>query len=130
MLQGYAKYLISFFCCCQLQCLVYRRQKSCIRLLTSVFFSHNAKGQGVLSDKLRSFSMQDLTLINTEDELDLHTAEVRTRREHMDEMSSGSNTLPRARSSSARHSKPTNIPSARKWCTHLQILASINCARE
>uniref|UniRef100_A0A3B5KZ48 Receptor expression-enhancing protein n=1 Tax=Xiphophorus couchianus TaxID=32473 RepID=A0A3B5KZ48_9TELE len=44
------------------------------------------KGQGVLSDKLRSFSMQDLTLINTEDELDLHTAEVRTRREHMDEI--------------------------------------------
>ncbi|XP_007548422.1 receptor expression-enhancing protein 2 isoform X2 [Poecilia formosa] len=63
------------------------------------------KGQGVLSDKLRSFSMQDLTLINTEDELDLHTAEVRTRREHMDEMSSGSSTLPRARSSSARHTR-------------------------
>uniref|UniRef100_A0A8C5GM32 Receptor expression-enhancing protein n=1 Tax=Gouania willdenowi TaxID=441366 RepID=A0A8C5GM32_GOUWI len=33
-----------------------------------------AKGQGVLSDKLRSFSMQDLTLINAEDELDLHPA--------------------------------------------------------
>uniref|UniRef100_A0A8C6LZD0 Receptor expression-enhancing protein n=1 Tax=Nothobranchius furzeri TaxID=105023 RepID=A0A8C6LZD0_NOTFU len=29
------------------------------------------KGQGVLSDKLRSFSMQDLTLINTEEELGL-----------------------------------------------------------
>ncbi|XP_051514827.1 receptor expression-enhancing protein 2 [Myxocyprinus asiaticus] len=38
------------------------------------------KGQGVLSDKLRSFSMQDLTLIQNEDELqldgtdDTHTA--------------------------------------------------------
>uniref|UniRef100_G3Q264 Receptor expression-enhancing protein n=1 Tax=Gasterosteus aculeatus aculeatus TaxID=481459 RepID=G3Q264_GASAC len=34
------------------------------------------KGQGVLSDKLRSFSMQDLTLINAEDELSLHTSDV------------------------------------------------------
>uniref|UniRef100_A0A4W6C9J3 Receptor expression-enhancing protein n=1 Tax=Lates calcarifer TaxID=8187 RepID=A0A4W6C9J3_LATCA len=33
------------------------------------------KGQGVLSDKLRSFSMQDLTLINAEDELALHTSD-------------------------------------------------------
>ncbi|MED6254079.1 Receptor expression-enhancing protein 2 [Ataeniobius toweri] len=62
------------------------------------------KGQGVLSDKLRSFSMQDLTLINTEDELDLRTSEVRSRRDHMDEMSSGASTLPRARSSSVRQS--------------------------
>ncbi|KAM4732459.1 receptor expression-enhancing protein 2 [Anableps anableps] len=62
------------------------------------------KGQGVLSDKLRSFSMQDLTLINTEDELDLHTSEVRMRRDHM-EMSSGASTLPRARSSSARQTR-------------------------
>ncbi|XP_075959991.1 receptor expression-enhancing protein 2 isoform X2 [Anarhichas minor] len=35
-----------------------------------------SKGQGVLSDKLRSFSMQDLTLINAEDELGLHAADV------------------------------------------------------
>ncbi|MEQ2162762.1 Receptor expression-enhancing protein 2, partial [Goodea atripinnis] len=69
------------------------------------------KGQGVLSDKLRSFSMQDLTLINTEDELDLRTSEVRSRRDHMDEMSSGASTLPRARSSSVRQSKTTTIPS-------------------
>ncbi|MEQ2239614.1 Receptor expression-enhancing protein 2 [Ilyodon furcidens] len=63
------------------------------------------KGQGVLSDKLRSFSMQDLTLINTEDELDLRTSEVRSRRDHMDEMSSGASTLPRARSSSVRQTR-------------------------
>ncbi|XP_036280014.1 receptor expression-enhancing protein 2 isoform X1 [Pipistrellus kuhlii] len=31
-----------------------------------------AKGQGVLSEKLRSFSMQDLTLIRDEDSLPLH----------------------------------------------------------
>ncbi|XP_033489547.1 receptor expression-enhancing protein 2 [Epinephelus lanceolatus] len=60
------------------------------------------KGQGVLSDKLRSFSMQDLTLINAEDELALHTSESRMRREPMDEMSSGASTLPRAKSTAAR----------------------------
>ncbi|XP_049441358.1 receptor expression-enhancing protein 2 [Epinephelus fuscoguttatus] len=60
------------------------------------------KGQGVLSDKLRSFSMQDLTLINAEDELALHTSESRMRRDPMDEMSSGASTLPRAKSTAAR----------------------------
>ncbi|XP_039976244.1 receptor expression-enhancing protein 2 isoform X2 [Xiphias gladius] len=60
------------------------------------------KGQGVLSDKLRSFSMQDLTLINTEDELALHTSDARMRRDPMDEMSSGASTLPRAKSTAAR----------------------------
>uniref|UniRef100_A0A3B5KK70 Receptor expression-enhancing protein n=1 Tax=Takifugu rubripes TaxID=31033 RepID=A0A3B5KK70_TAKRU len=40
-----------------------------------------SKGQGVLSDKLRSFSMQDLTLINADDD-------------------SGASTLPRARTRS------------------------------
>uniref|UniRef100_H3CYU3 Receptor expression-enhancing protein n=1 Tax=Tetraodon nigroviridis TaxID=99883 RepID=H3CYU3_TETNG len=40
-----------------------------------------SKGQGVLSDKLRSFSMQDLTLINAEDELGLHPSDPRVRRD-------------------------------------------------
>uniref|UniRef100_A0A3B5ALE6 Receptor expression-enhancing protein n=1 Tax=Stegastes partitus TaxID=144197 RepID=A0A3B5ALE6_9TELE len=51
-----------------------------------------AATKGVLSDKLRSFSMQDLTLINAEDELALHTSDARMRRDPMDEMSSGSST--------------------------------------
>ncbi|XP_037531812.1 receptor expression-enhancing protein 2 [Nematolebias whitei] len=63
------------------------------------------KGQGVLSDKLRSFSMQDLTLINTEDELDLHTSEVRVRRDPTDEMSCGASTLPRAKSVTTRQTR-------------------------
>ncbi|XP_039976243.1 receptor expression-enhancing protein 2 isoform X1 [Xiphias gladius] len=63
------------------------------------------KGQGVLSDKLRSFSMQDLTLINTEDELALHTSDARMRRDPMDEMSSGASTLPRAKSTAARQTR-------------------------
>lgn len=68
-------------------------------------FAVCAQGQGVLSDKLRSFSMQDLTLINADDELALHTSDPRMRREPMDDMSSGASTLPRARSSAARQSK-------------------------
>ncbi|XP_023010270.2 receptor expression-enhancing protein 2 [Maylandia zebra] len=63
------------------------------------------KGQGVLSDKLRSFSMQDLTLINADDELALHTPDARMRRDPMDEMSSGASTLPRAKSTSARQTR-------------------------
>lgn len=63
------------------------------------------KGQGVLSDKLRSFSMQDLTLINADDELALHTRDARMRRDPMDEMSSGSSTLPRAKSTAARQTR-------------------------
>lgn len=63
------------------------------------------KGQGVLSDKLRSFSMQDLTLINAEDDLALHTSDARMRRDPMDEMSSGSSTLPRAKSTAARQTR-------------------------
>ncbi|KAM7142223.1 receptor expression-enhancing protein 2 isoform 3-T3 [Molossus nigricans] len=38
-----------------------------------------AKGQGVLSEKLRSFSMQDLTLIRDEDTLPLHGPDGRLR---------------------------------------------------
>ncbi|XP_028647460.2 LOW QUALITY PROTEIN: receptor expression-enhancing protein 2-like [Erpetoichthys calabaricus] len=38
-----------------------------------------AKGQGVLSEKLRSFSMQDLTLIRDEETLHLHAADPRLR---------------------------------------------------
>lgn len=65
-----------------------------------------AKGQGVLSDKLRSFSMQDLTLINTEDDLALHPSEGgRSRRDTVDDMSAGHCTLPRARSASARQTR-------------------------
>ncbi|XP_034454167.1 receptor expression-enhancing protein 2 [Hippoglossus hippoglossus] len=63
------------------------------------------KGQGVLSDKLRSFSMQDLTLINAEDELALHTSDARMRRDTMDEMSSGASTLPRAKSTATRQTR-------------------------
>ncbi|KAM8733105.1 receptor expression-enhancing protein 2 isoform X1 [Acanthopagrus latus] len=63
------------------------------------------KGQGVLSDKLRSFSMQDLTLINADDELALHTSDTRMRRDPMDEMSSGASTLPRAKSTAARQTR-------------------------
>ncbi|XP_056146351.1 receptor expression-enhancing protein 2 [Lampris incognitus] len=63
------------------------------------------KGQGVLSDKLRSFSMQDLTLINAEDELALRSSDARMRREPMDDMSSGSSTLPRAKSTMTRQTR-------------------------
>ncbi|XP_068596119.1 receptor expression-enhancing protein 2 [Brachionichthys hirsutus] len=64
-----------------------------------------SKGQGVLSDKLRSFSMQDLTLINADGELDLHATDARTRRDAMDEMSLGASTLPRAKSTAARQTR-------------------------
>ncbi|KAL6117753.1 reep2 [Pungitius sinensis] len=67
------------------------------------------KGQGVLSDKLRSFSMQDLTLINAEDELSLHTSDARMRRDAMDDLSSGSSTLPRAKSSAARQTRSMSV---------------------
>ncbi|XP_029918002.1 receptor expression-enhancing protein 2 isoform X2 [Myripristis murdjan] len=63
------------------------------------------KGQGVLSDKLRSFSMQDLTLINAEDELALRSSDTRMRRDPMDDMSSGASTLPRAKSTATRQSR-------------------------
>ncbi|TKS72450.1 Receptor expression-enhancing protein 2 [Collichthys lucidus] len=63
------------------------------------------KGQGVLSDKLRSFSMQDLTLINADDDLALHTSDARMRRDPMDDMSSGASTLPRAKSTTSRQTR-------------------------
>lgn len=63
------------------------------------------QGQGVLSDKLRSFSMQDLTLINADDELGLHPSDPRVRRDPVDDMSSGASTLPRTRSTATRQSK-------------------------
>ncbi|XP_037118187.1 receptor expression-enhancing protein 2 [Syngnathus acus] len=63
------------------------------------------KGQGVLSDKLRSFSMQDLTLINTEHELSLRSSDGRMRRDSVDDMSSGASTLPRAKSTAARQTR-------------------------
>lgn len=59
------------------------------------------QGQGVLSEKLRSFSMQDLTLINDGEELGLRSSDPRMRRDAMDDMVTGSstlsNTLPRAK---------------------------------
>ncbi|XP_061691190.1 receptor expression-enhancing protein 2 [Syngnathoides biaculeatus] len=63
------------------------------------------KGQGVLSDKLRSFSMQDLTLINADDELSLHSSDGRMRRDSVDDMSSGASTLPRAKSAATRQTR-------------------------
>ncbi|XP_031713700.1 receptor expression-enhancing protein 2 [Anarrhichthys ocellatus] len=71
-----------------------------------------SKGQGVLSDKLRSFSMQDLTLINAEDELGLHAADARMRRDPKDELSSGSSTLPRAKSTAARQTRSSAAAAA------------------
>lgn len=79
----------------------------CLISDVSVWFCCDAQGQGVLSDKLRSFSMQDLTLINADDDLALHTSDARMRRETMDDMSSGASTLPRAKSTAARQSKAT-----------------------
>lgn len=71
----------------------------------------------MLSDKLRSFSMQDLTLINADDDLALHTSDARMRRDPMDEMSSGASTLPRAKSTAARQSKATQCahPTQLHW---------------
>ncbi|KAI1898429.1 hypothetical protein AGOR_G00072240 [Albula goreensis] len=61
------------------------------------------KGQGVLSEKLRSFSMQDLTLIRDEDELRLHTSDPRLRgstgMDGAEDVVIGG-TLPRAKSAS------------------------------
>lgn len=62
----------------------------------------------MLSDKLRSFSMQDLTLINADDELGLHNSDPRVRRDPVDDMSSGASTLPRTRTA-ARQSKPHDV---------------------
>ncbi|XP_034147774.1 receptor expression-enhancing protein 2 isoform X1 [Esox lucius] len=56
-----------------------------------------SKGQGVLSEKLRSFSMQDLTLINDGEEMGLRSSDPRMRRDDMDDMAIGANTLPRAK---------------------------------
>lgn len=64
------------------------------------------KGQGVLSDKLRSFSMQDLTMINTDDDMGLHSTDARMRRDPAEEgVSSGASTLPRTRTASTRQTR-------------------------
>ncbi|CAL8308250.1 unnamed protein product [Arctogadus glacialis] len=60
------------------------------------------KGQGVLSDKLRSFSMQDLTLINADEDLGLRSTEPRPRRDPLEDGGSGASTLPRTRTASTR----------------------------
>lgn len=75
----------------------------------------------MLSDKLRSFSMQDLTLINADDELALHTPDARMRRDPMDEMSSGASTLPRAKSTSARQSKAAQHASPTRHQQQLHV---------
>ncbi|KAL0974000.1 hypothetical protein UPYG_G00214110 [Umbra pygmaea] len=64
-----------------------------------------SKGQGVLSEKLRSFSMQDLTLLNDGDELGLRSSDPRMRRDEVDDMT-GANTLPRAKA--ARQTRSTS----------------------
>lgn len=94
--------------------------------LKCLIFAVSAQGQGVLSDKLRSFSMQDLTLINADDDLALHTSDPRMRRDPMDDMSSGASTLPRARSSAARQSKATlhSHPHPRCCFTHAETYCS------
>ncbi|XP_007889539.1 receptor expression-enhancing protein 2 isoform X2 [Callorhinchus milii] len=46
-----------------------------LNLAANVAVTAASKGQGVLSDKLRSFSMQDLTLIRDEDTLHLRSPE-------------------------------------------------------
>lgn len=79
--------------------------KRSLNLAANAAVTAATKGQGVLSDKLRSFSMQDLTLINADDELALHTSDPRMRREPMDDLISGASTLPRARSSAARQTR-------------------------
>lgn len=92
--------------------------------LKCLIFAVSAQGQGVLSDKLRSFSMQDLTLINADDDLALHTSDPRMRRDPMDDMSSGASTLPRARSSTARQSKATPHSHPRCCFTHMETYYS------
>ncbi|XP_055782541.1 receptor expression-enhancing protein 2-like [Salvelinus fontinalis] len=71
-----------------------------------------SKGQGVLSEKLRSFSMQDLTLINDGEELGLRSSDPRMRRDAMDDMVTGSstlsNTLPRAKAT--RQTRSSMVP--------------------
>uniref|UniRef100_A0A4W5KX48 Receptor expression-enhancing protein n=1 Tax=Hucho hucho TaxID=62062 RepID=A0A4W5KX48_9TELE len=52
-----------------------------------------AASKGVLSDKLRSFSMQDLTLINDGEAMGLHSSDPRMRRDALDDMATGANTL-------------------------------------
>lgn len=79
--------------------------KRSLNLAANAAVTAATKGQGVLSDKLRSFSMQDLTLINADDELALHAPDPRMRREAVDDMSSGASTLPRARSSATRQTR-------------------------
>lgn len=67
-----------------------------------------AQGQGVLSEKLRSFSMQDLTLIQDEQEL----------LDPTDDMSTGSQTLPRARSTSRQSTHPPHATPAHGASVH------------
>ncbi|KAK6298276.1 hypothetical protein J4Q44_G00313310 [Coregonus suidteri] len=65
-----------------------------------------SKGQGVLSDKLRSFSMQDLTLINDGEEMGLRSSDPRMRRDAMDDMATGASTLPRAKTTRQSRQHP------------------------
>lgn len=65
--------------------------------------------------------MQDLTLINADDELALHTPDARMRRDPMDEMSSGASTLPRAKSTAARQSKAAQYASPTRHQQQLHV---------
>lgn len=75
--------------------------KRSLNLAANAAVTAASKGQDVLSEKLRSFSMHDLTLIQEEDELRLRRAEARQRGSgsHGDEPGVGG-TLPRTKSSS------------------------------
>lgn len=50
-----------------------------LNLAANVAVTAAAKGQGVLSDRLRSFSMQDLTLLRDEDSIHLHSTDPQMR---------------------------------------------------
>ncbi|KAJ8266770.1 hypothetical protein GJAV_G00134520 [Gymnothorax javanicus] len=71
--------------------------KRSLNLAANAAVTAASKGQDVLSEKLRSFSMHDLTLIQDEEELRLRRAEARQRGSgsHGDEPGVGG-TLPRA----------------------------------
>ncbi|KAL4631314.1 receptor expression-enhancing protein 2 [Arapaima gigas] len=72
------------------------------------------KGQGVLSEKLRSFSMQDLTLIHDEEELHLRSSDSRLRssvsnlHDGADDMGGGAS-APRKISTRQARSTPTAV---------------------
>ncbi|XP_064181441.1 receptor expression-enhancing protein 2-like isoform X1 [Anguilla rostrata] len=85
-----------------------RYGKRGLNLAATAAVTAASKGQGVLSDKLRSFSMQDLTLIHDEEEeeLQLHAADTRLRssaaglQDIAEDAGQGGGPAPRTRSTS------------------------------